>query len=232
MNGPAPLPPGLRQLVRSDLRSVRPLAAPARRALVLFVWAPVAVVLVIATGPPRPDAEALGWLLSWGVVLAELVAGAGLVTLALGEAVPGRGAGRQAGLLALAGAATLFVVLAVLVRGASAGVPVPNPLVTHGPACLALSGVIGFTALAVVAVLILRSTPLRASFAGLLAGAGTGLMATGVYHLDCPVTHLAHVLVWHGGAVALLAVLGAGFGLGLESLERKRMEARLAARRG
>ena len=57
-------------------------------------------------------------------------------------------------------------------------------------------------------------------------------MAVGVYHLDCPVTHLAHVLVWHGGAIVLLALLGLGFGLGLESLERRRMEARLAARRG
>lgn len=231
MNGPASLPPDLRRLVRSDLRPVRPLAAPARRALVLLVWAPVAVALLAATGPSRPDAAALGWLFSWGVVLAELVAGAGLVTLALGEAVPGRGAGRRTGLIALGGAVALFGSLAVLVRGASAGVPVPNPLVTHGPACLSLAGLIGLTALAVVAVLILRSTPLRASFAGLLAGAGTGLMATGVYHLDCPVTHLAHVLVWHGGAVALLALVGLGFGRALESLQRRRMEARLAARR-
>jgi hypothetical protein len=210
---------------------VRPLPAPARRALVLLAWAPVAVALLVATGHPRPDAADLGWLFSWGVVLAELVAGAGLVTLALSEAVPGRGAGWQAGLVALVGGASLFVLLAALVRGASAGVPVPNPLMTHGPACLTLSGLIGLTAFAVVAVLIFRSTPLRASFAGLLAGAGTGLMATGVYHLDCPVTHLAHVLVWHGGAVALLALVGLGFGLVLESLERRRMEARLAARR-
>ncbi len=231
MNEATPLPPELRRLARSDLRPVRPLAAPARRALVLLAWAPVAVALVVATGPARPDAAALGWLFSWGVVLAELVAGAGLVTLALGEAVPGRGAGRQAGLLALAGAAALFVVVAVLVRGASAGVPVPSPLVMHGPACLALSGLIGLTALAVVAVLIFRSNPLRVSFAGLLAGAGTGLMAAGVYHLDCPVTHLAHVFVWHGGAIVLLALLGYGLGRGLESLERRKMEARLAARR-
>ncbi len=229
MNGAPSLPPELRRLVREDLRPLRPLPTPARRALVLLVWAPVAVGLVLATGPARPDAAELGWLFSWGVVLAELVAGAGLVTLALGEAVPGRGAGRQAGLIALAGASALFVVLGVLVRGASAGIPVPNPLVTHGPACLTLSGLIGLTALAVVTVLIIRSTPLRASFAGLLAGAGTGLMAVGVYHLDCPVTHLAHVLVWHGGAIALLALVGLGLGLGLERLEERKMSRRLAA---
>lgn len=232
MNESTPLPPELRRLVRTDLRPVRPLASPARRALVLLVWAPVAVALVLAISPARPDSAQLGWLFSWGVVLAELVAGAGLVTLALGEAVPGRGAGRQTGLIVLAGALALFAILAVLVRGASAGVPVPNPLVSHGPACLSLTGLIGLTALAVVAVLIRRATPLRASFAGLLAGAGTGLMGAGVFHLDCPITHLAHVFVWHGGAVVLLAVLGAGFGLGLESLERRRMEARIATRDG
>ena len=230
MNGATSLPPGLRQLVRHELRPVRPLAAPARRALVLLVWAPVAVALLVALVPTRPDAAALGWLFSWGVVLVELAAGAALVTLALGEAVPGRGTGRLAGLLALAGAASLFVLLAALVRGASVGVPIPNPLVSHGLACLTLSGLIGLTALVVAAVLILRSTPLRASFAGLLAGAGTGLMAEGVYHLGCPVTHLAHVLAWHGGALVLLALLGLSFGLGLERLELRRMETRLAAR--
>lgn len=232
MNESTPLPLGLRHLVRSDLRPVRPMASPARRALVLLAWAPVTVALVLAIAPTRPDTAELGWLFSWGVVLAELVAGAGLVTLALGEAVPGRGAGRQAGLGALAGAALLFVVLAVLVRGASAGAPVPNPLLTRGPACLFLTGLVGFTGLAVAAVRILRSDPLRASSSGLLAGAGTGLMAEGVYHLDCPVTHLAHVLVWHGAAIVLLAVLGLASGLALESLELRKMAARMAARRG
>ncbi|MBK9089935.1 MAG: DUF1109 family protein [Holophagales bacterium] len=230
MNGANPLPPELHRLVRDDLRPVRPLASPARRALILLVWAPVAVALVLAIARPRPDAADLGWLFSWGVVLAELIAGAGLVTLALGEAVPGRSAGRQACLLALAAAVTLFVLLAVLARGASAGVPVPDPRVSHGPACLAMTGLIGLTALAVVAVLILRSTPLRAAFAGLLAGAGTGLMAEGVHHLDCPVTHLAHVLVWHGAASSCWRFSEPASGSHW-SLERRRMVARVAARR-
>lgn len=231
MSEAPPLPPALRRLVRNDLRPVRPLAAPARRALVLAVWAPAAVALVVAIAPARPDAADLGWLFSWGVTLAELAAGAGLVTLALREAVPGAGTGRQAGISALAAAASLFALLAVLSRGASAGILVPDPLVSHGPACFALTGLIGLTALAVVAALILRSSPLRASFAGLLAGAGTGLMAEGVHHLECPVTHLAHVFLWHGSAVVLLALLGLGLGLLLELLERRAMERRLATRR-
>ena len=231
MNGGPPLPPALRRIVRNDLRPVRPLAAPARRALVLAVWAPVAVALVVAIAPSRPDAADLGWLFSWGVTLAELAAGAGLVTLALGEAVPGAGAGRLAGISALAAAAALFVLLAVLSRGASAGILVADPVVSHGPTCFALTALIGLTAFAVAAALILRATPLRASFAGLLAGAGAGLMAEGVHHLECPVTHLAHVLVWHGSAIVLLALLGLGMGLSLEALERRGMARRLDTRR-
>ena len=48
-------------------------------------------------------------------------------------------------------------------------------------------------------------------------------------HSEGNAAYTVAIVMW---AVALLAVLGAGFGLGLESLERKRMEARLAARRG
>ena len=71
-----------------------------------------------------------------------------------------------------------------------------------------------------------------AAFAGLLAGAGAGLMAEGVYHLDCPITHPAHVLVWHGSAILLLALLGLALGLAVDRRERGRMEARRAAREG
>ncbi|HMM36751.1 MAG TPA: NrsF family protein, partial [Thermoanaerobaculia bacterium] len=78
------------------------------------------------------------------------------------------------------------------------------------------------------ALLVLRAAPTRARLAGLLAGAGTGFLAEGVYHLDCPITHLSHVLVWHGSAILLLALLGFGFGLGVEARERARMERRRA----
>lgn len=232
-NAPAPsLPPALRRAVAEELKPVRPLPPPWRRALPLLAWAVAAAALLLALRGLRPDAERLGGLLLWGLVLAEVAAGAGLVALALAEATPGRGAGRAVGLPALAAAVGLFALLALLVRRASPGVDVPDPLLTFGPACLGMQGLIGATALALTAFLVLRSAPLRAGLAGLLAGAGAGLMAEGVYHLDCPITHLAHVLVWHGSAILLLALLGFALGLAVERRERGRMEARRAAREG
>lgn len=230
-----PLPPALRAAIEGDLRPVRPLASPARRALALLAWAAVAAPLVLALRGLRSDAAELGVLLTWGVVLAEIAAGTGLVALALAESVPARGPGRGAGLLALGGAAALFVALAAATRRASRGMEVDDPLLSFGPSCAGLQGFIGLTAFAVAALLVLRATPMRARLAGLLAGAGTGFLAEGVYHLDCPITHLSHVLVWHGSAILLLALLGLGFGLVVEARERSAMERRragAAARKG
>ena len=230
-----PLPPALRAAVARDLRPVRPLASPARRALVLLAWAAVAAILVLAVRGLRSDAAELGVLLTWGVVFAEIAAGAGLVALALAAAVPARGPGRPAALLALGGAAALFVALAAATRRASRGVEVDDPLLSFGPSCAGLQGFIGVTAFAVAALLVLRAAPLRARLAGLLAGAGTGFLAEGIYHLDCPITHLSHVLVWHGSAILLLALLGLAFGIVVERRERARMERRqaeAAARKG
>jgi hypothetical protein len=53
-------------------------------------------------------------------------------------------------------------------------------------------------------------------------------MAEGVWHLHCPVTHLAHVLPWHGSAILLLGLLGLWLGAAVERRESDRMEARLA----
>ena len=56
--------------------------------------------------------------------------------------------------------------------------------------------------------LLLRALPTRAPLAGLLGGAGAGASADGLLHLICPMSDLHHVLVWHTGAVVLLAVGG------------------------
>lgn len=229
MSGAPPLPPTLRRAIADDRGPVRPLASPVRRALALLAWAAIAVPVLLALRGLRPDLDALGFLCGWGVVVAEVAAGTALVALALAEAVPGRGAGRGTALVALAAALGLFGGLALLARRESPGMAVGDALRDHGLGCFSLQGLVGVTALAVAAVLVLRAAPLRASLSGLLAGAGAGLMAEGVYHLDCPITDLTHVLVWHGSAILLLALLGLGLGLAVERRERARMEARRAA---
>jgi hypothetical protein len=47
---------------------------------------------------------------------------------------------------------------------------------------------------------------------------GAGLVADGVWHLICPRSDLAHLLVWHGGATVVMT----GFGLALGLLYERR----------
>ena len=144
VSGSTPLPPELRRLVRSDLRPVRPLASPARRALVLLVWAPVAVALVLAIAPPGPTPRTSDGS-SAGASSSRSSSRGPARTLALGEAVPGRGAGRLAGAdrTRRRGVALRRPGLprARRERGRSRS----RPLVSHGPACLSLTGLLGLT---------------------------------------------------------------------------------------
>ena len=80
----------IRRLIASDLRPVRPLLPPSRRALALV---PLAIAIVV--GVPlaeffRTDLLALGFFRAWGLSILESAAGLAIVTLGLRESVPGR----------------------------------------------------------------------------------------------------------------------------------------------
>jgi hypothetical protein len=64
--------------------------------------------------------------------------------------------------------------------------------------------------------LIVRAFPVRAWMAGLLGGAGAAIASDAITHLQCPVSDMRHVLVWHTGAVILISAAGAlaGFAWG------------------
>ncbi len=224
-------PESLRRAVAADLRPVRPLAPPARRALAVAAWAPIAAALVLAALGLRPDQSALGWPGLVMPVLVEVAVGLALIALALAESVPARGAALTTALSMLGLATLAFVGQAAWTRGASAGVAVPHPLTSHGPSCFALQVAVGVPALALVAVLVARAAPLRAAWAGMLGGAGAGFLAEGVYHLHCPITELRHVLVWHAAAVLALALLGLAGGRAWERAQRIRISAQPASRR-
>jgi hypothetical protein len=227
MNGVPPLPDGLRRAVESDHSRVGPLASPGRRALGVALWVPAAALAVLLLLGLRPDAAALGWLGTWGAVLMEAAAGLVLVALALAASVPARGVPRGGALALLGAAALAFGAKAWLVRAASTGLSVANPWLSKGPVCFFLTAILGLTALGIVAVLVRRAAPLTASFAGLLGGAGAGLLAEAVYHLHCGITDLRHVLVWHCGAIVALALVGLLLGLAWERREAARLVARL-----
>ena len=222
------LPDELRRAVAADLLPVKPLASPPRRALAVAVWVPLAALLVLAVLGLRHDAALLGGFLTWGTTFLEATLGLVLVVLALAAAVPGGGASREHAALALAVAALALGNQAWLTRAASAGATVPNPWISNGPVCFALTTLLGLSVLTIIAVLVFRATPQRATLACLLGGAGAGLMADGVYHLHCWVTDLRHVLLWHGGAVIALTLVALAAGLAWERRESARMAARLS----
>jgi hypothetical protein len=168
--------------------------------------------------------------MTWGPLILEVALGLVLVALALAESVPARGPARGPLAATLGTAALAFVAQVLLTRSASAGVTVANPLVTHGFDCFALQVLVGLPALVLVALLVVRAAPLRAAWAGVLGGAGAGLLADGIYHLHCPITDLRHVLLWHGAAVLFLSLLGLTAGVAWERNERRRMAERLGLR--
>ncbi|MBZ5589165.1 MAG: NrsF family protein [Acidobacteriia bacterium] len=220
----------LRRAVAADLRPVRSLASPARRMLVAALWVPLAIALVLEFLGRRVDAPVLGWPMIWGPLVLEAALGLVLVALALAESVPARAPARGQSFAALGAAVLAFVAQVLLTRGASPGVTVGNPLVTHGLNCFALEVVVGLPALLLVALLVVRAAPLRAVRAGGLGGAGVGFLADGVYHLHCPITDLRHVLPWHGAAVLLLTLAGLAAGMAWERNQRRQMAERLALR--
>jgi len=205
------LPERLRRELGADFGPVRPLPRPSLRALELAIWAIVLCVLVLLLLPMRGDGDARGWPLVWGAAAAEGLAGLLLSGLALREAVPGSGIGPARSGLALAAGAAVQLSVGILTW---LGGPTPSAVAEHhgGLTCLSAQSGLGFTGLALGFWLVVRALPVRPRWSGALAGMGAGLVVDGVWHLVCPRSDLAHVLVWHGGAT--VAIVGLGWLLG------------------
>lgn len=202
-------PRELLQAVARDLRPVRPLAPPAKRALAL---APVGLAIVL--GMPllwgfRANLDVLGLPLAWGPSLALLAAGLGVVALALREAVPGRDLSRGVLAATVGGASALVLAVTALTN---ALVPTTVPASRewqYAWECLVMAGGPGLMGVAAAAWLASRALPTRPAVAGSLYGLGVGLMVDAGARLFCWVSTPAHVLLAHGGAVVLLAAAGA-----------------------
>jgi len=206
MNAGNGLPPRLRAAILDELAPVRPLRRPGLRALAAALPAAVALATAALAG-------ARGWTrlggassLAWSGSLAQWLAATLLLWLALREAVPGAGLGRvRTALGVAAGLAVQLGGTLLVARGVGS--------VAGGLPCLERELLLGLPLFAFAAYLALLALPLRALWAGALAGAASGLLADALWHLVCPRVDLAHVLVWHFGATLVMAVAGALSGL-------------------
>jgi hypothetical protein len=215
------LPGALRQALEVDHRVVHPLRPAPVRALWVAVWGALTLAVLPVVLGIRGDAASLGLVLSWGAALVECGVGLALVVLSLREAVPGSGVTLPVGLTAVTtgvGVHVLVAVLSWLRRGMPAST-FPPP----GASCFPRESMLALPALALTLLLVVRAFAVRPRWAGVLGGAGAGLLADGAWHMICPYSQLAHVLVWHGGAVLTLIALGWLGGTAIEKARGRRL---------
>jgi Negative regulator of sigma F len=201
-------PKELLDAVARDLRPVRPLPPPVKRALAL---APVSLALLL--GAPllwgfRANLEVLGPSLAWCPSLALVVAGFAVVALALREAVPGRDLSRGVLAATVGGAAVLVLAITALTNELVPTAVPPGAEWQYVWECLVMAGGPGLLGVAVAAWLASRALPTRPVVAGSLYGLGVGLLADAGARLFCWVSTPAHVLLAHGGAIVILTLVG------------------------
>lgn len=200
------VPDELRHAVARDLRPVRPLADPWRRALTVVPIAAVAMGMPFLYFRMRDIGE-IGASLAWVPIAVQILLAFGLLALALREAIPGRQLSRTTLVgLCMAG----FGLHAVANFAIYLRLPTP-PHGSHFDAwlgCIQRESLIGLPVLFVVAWLAGRALPARPMLAGFLVGTGAGLAADSSWRLFCPVSIPGHVLLAHTGAVVALGLTG------------------------
>lgn len=200
------VPAALLSVVKRDLSPIRPLASPSRRALALLP-----IGLILFAGMPafwhwHSHVKLAPWA-SWGLSALEL--GLSLIVLAAAfrEAVPGRElSGRK-----------LWVLIAIACLGfvlVNSGTLTPPPPSVHVWMrwfweCIYMTVSFSIPALVAPAWFVARALPNRPALTGALCGLSVGLMADAGLRLMCWDAGIPHLIVAHGGAIALLVGLGA-----------------------
>jgi hypothetical protein len=205
---PDSVPTKLREAVERDFQPVRPLSPFWLRTMLAIATLAVVLAFVLANASLRNDLDRLPMWLSWGSSLLQLSLGALLVGLAMRESIPGGGAPRGFVRAAAITAVAVQVLVGIATSVYSPAVAVPGSGLTAGVGCLKHEAMMALPTFVVVLWLVFRALPLRAPVAGLLGGAGATVGADAVIHLLCPMADLAHVLVWHSGAMVIFMAAG------------------------
>lgn len=208
MNDAEPgMPTGLRSRVFADLRPVRPLREPWKRALVLAPLGLLLLAVVHARYGTRAD---LGALLVWGLSLLQMAVGVGIAAAVLRDVIPGRALPAPARALLFAAGFALAIIVTYLAWYAS-GTTVPAPLrYRYWSICFRGTIELGLPALVAILLLATRGMMWRPGLAGGLAGLAAGLIADASWRTFCDVAEPSHVLAAHIAAIVALAVIGAG----------------------
>lgn len=216
------VPAALLHEVGGNLRPIRPLASPGRRALLLLPLGIALIVGVPAFWGWRSNFAALGPLLAWGLSGLQALVGLWIVGRALREAIPGRELSAAAVAGTVLAALALFVGLTWVTEGAVPVAVPPGVFVRYAWECFFVAALSSLPPLAAVAWLAARALPTRPALAGALYGLGAGLLADAGMRLFCRVSSPAHVLVAHGGSLLALTVAGALAATVVERIKARR----------
>jgi len=206
--------------VEHDLKPVRSLASPERRALALL---PVGIALLV--GLPEFWSWRLHSILapgsSWALSTLETLLS--LVILAAGfrEAVPGRQLSGRALTMLMFVAAVSFLLINATTRS-PLGISPAHWLQWFGE-CIVTAVTFSVPALVAPAWLVSRALPNRPALTGALCGLGVGLMADAGQRLLCWDGDYLHVLFAHGGAILILVALGALSAMTVEYIKALRL---------
>jgi hypothetical protein len=200
------VPSALRDRVFADLRPVRPLADPWKRALVL---APIGLLLVALVHMRWGTRSDLGAGLLWGLSLLQIAVGVGLVIAALREVIPDRALSVPVQIGLFVGGFALAVGVTYLAWHASPSIAPAAKRYLFWKSCFSGTIEVGLPALLVILALATRGMMWRPVLVGGLAGLAAGLIADAGWRTFCNVSEPAHVLSAHIAGVVALAILGA-----------------------
>lgn len=220
MNEPA-TPNALFSAIERDLKPVRSLASPERRALALL---PVGVALLV--GLP----EFWSWRLhstlapasSWASSAMETLLSLIVLAAAFREAVPGRQLPNPT-LKALMLTSCVSFLLINATTHSPIGIAPAHWIQWFGE-CLVTAMTFSVPALLAPAWLVSRALPNRPALTGALCGLGVGLMADAGQRLLCWDGDYLHVLLAHGGAILILVALGALSASAVEYIKALRLK--------
>jgi hypothetical protein len=220
------VPATLLARVERDLRPVRPLASPTRRALRL---APLGLLLLV--GVPlfwgwrgnlgQLDSSLLGITAAWGLSALQTFLGLLIVGAALREAVPGRALSASAVAMTIGAAIALVLGVTAITDAIVPTAPPSSVFLRYAWECWIVAVISALPALALVAWLASRALPARPATAGAIYGLGAALMADSGVRLFCWVSEPSHVLLAHGGAIVLVTLAGALLSTAIERFKAR-----------
>ncbi len=200
------VPAALRDRVFADLRPVRPLMEPWKRALAVLPMGLFLLAVVHFRWGTRHD---LGGVLLWGMSALQIAVGVGMVAAALREVVPDRALSRatQVGLF-IAGLG-LAMAVTYLAWHASPSTAPARFRYPYWRACLRNTVEVGLPALLLILLLAARGMMWRPALVGGLSGLAAGLIADASWRTVCNVTEPGHVISAHLAGIVALSAIGA-----------------------